>query len=65
MNEIQATIRNYLGGKSEVSVFNMQCFVGMIETGEATYDDFEAVGGVVLAAAVAKAKQDVDDARSE
>ena len=37
-----------------VSVFNMQCLIGMIETGEIEYSDLEAVGGIPLVAAVAK-----------
>jgi len=44
-----------------VGLFNMQCFVGMIETGEATYDDFEWVGGVALATAVRKLKAAIAD----
>lgn len=39
----------------------MLCFVGMIETGEATWDDFREVGGDVLVAAIAKAKEKLDD----
>lgn len=39
---------------SQVSVFNFRCLVGMVETGEATYDDLMAVGGTTLTAAVAK-----------
>lgn len=37
-----------------ISVFNLQCLIGMIETGEITYDDLDAVGGMPLVAAVAK-----------
>lgn len=37
-----------------VSAFNMQCLIGMVETGEATFADLEAVGGRALVAAVAK-----------
>lgn len=47
----------YDAGKSvdeNVSVFNLRCLTGMIETGEATFDDLEAVGGKPLVAAVAK-----------
>ena len=60
---IQKTIADYMGTKTEPGVFDMQCFVDMIETGEATYEDFQAVGGDTLAAAVANTKQNIDDAR--
>lgn len=72
MTDMQDHIQKHIqGGKfdpikpvdSQVSTFNMACFVGMIETGEADYEDFEAVGGVALAAAVANTKQNMDDAR--
>jgi len=72
MTEMQNHIAQHIrGGKfdpdkstdDQVSLHNMMCFVGMIETGEATYDDFEAVGGMVLVAAVANTKQNMDDAR--
>ncbi len=63
MTEIQKTITAYMRGKELPSSHDTLCFVGMIESGEAIYDDFEAVGGVVLAAAVAKSKQNMDDAR--
>jgi len=70
MSHIQNTIRKYIvsdrmTGRTECSVFHMRCFVGMIETGDATYEDFKAVGGIVLVAAVAKAKQNLDDIRDE
>ncbi len=39
---------------ANISVYNLQCLIGMIETGEIAYSDLEAVGGVVLVAAVAK-----------
>jgi len=48
MNGIQKTISDYLSHEDAVSAFTLRCFVGMIETGEATLDDFEAVGGVEL-----------------
>ncbi len=68
--DIQRHCRNGLFDRtrtvdSQVSLANMDCFVGMIETGEATFDDFEAVGGVALAAAVAKTKQNMDDAMED
>ena len=42
------------GVDENVSLFNFQCLVGMVETGEITYADLEAVGGVALTANVAK-----------
>jgi len=46
---VQEKIRDYLPfGGGEVSPHTIQCFVGMCETGEATVDDFECVGGVQL-----------------
>lgn len=38
-----------------ISVFNMRCVVGMVETGEIKFADLEIVGGIPLVAAVAKA----------
>ena len=57
-SEIQATISHYLTGKRLDDMpdsYAVPCFVGMIETGEATLDDFRAVGGDELADRVAKA----------
>jgi hypothetical protein len=65
MNEIRSIIRNYIGDKREPSIYAMRCFVGMIESGEATFDDFEAVGGTTLSAAVANTKNKLDEIRSE
>jgi len=48
MNDIQKKIADYLRRGSVVSDFTLRCFVGMIETGEATPADFEAVGGIEL-----------------
>lgn len=51
--------RTYDPSKSvdaNVSLFNMRCFVGMIETGEAEWEDIRRVGGDPLVAAVAKLK---------
>jgi len=62
---IQSTIREYMGKKTEPSIFDLNSFVGMIETGEARYLDFEAVGGKVLAAQIAKSKQNREDIREE
>ena len=48
MTDIQQKITDYLRRGSVVSDFALRCFVGMIETGEATPADFEAVGGIEL-----------------
>ena len=48
MTDIQKKIADYLRRGSVVSDFTLRCFVGMIETGEATLADFEAVGGIEL-----------------
>jgi hypothetical protein len=48
MTDIQQKIADYLRRGSVVSDFALRCFVGMIETGEATPADFEAVGGIEL-----------------
>ena len=64
MSDIQKTIAAYMSGKTEPGVVDMMAFVGMIEDGEATYADFEAVGGNVLVAAVAKSMQNMEDARN-
>lgn len=63
MSEIQTKIREYLAGKSTPPVFTLRCFVGMLETGEATYGDFQAVGGDLLVAEVAKAKENIEGGR--
>lgn len=52
MNHTQQKIADYLSGKQAPSEHDLRCFVGMIETGEATYADFIAVGGEELAKAV-------------
>lgn len=39
---------------ANISAYNLQCLIGMIETGEIAYGDLEAIGGVALVAAVAK-----------
>lgn len=68
--KMQQHIRNHLPNcrfdpdrsvDDQVSLFNLQCFVGMIETGEATYDDFESVGGVELSAAIEKTIEKLHD----
>jgi len=53
MTDIQKKITdylnpNYLNPAGPMSDFTLRCFVGMIETGEATPADFEAVGGIEL-----------------
>ena len=53
MTNIQSQIRCYLGDKSAPSERDLLAFVGMLETGEATADDFVAVGGPNLALLVA------------
>jgi len=55
--EIRGTIGNYLKGKDEPSAFDLRCFAGMIETGEANLGDFMAVGGCDLTGAVQKAQR--------
>ena len=46
--QIRLTIRNYLKGSTTISAHTLKCFIGMIETGEATLADFEFVGGVAV-----------------
>jgi len=43
---VQDKIREYMGGRTtaHVSAHTMQCFCGMLETGEATVADFDATG---------------------
>lgn len=45
MSEVQKTIRQYVqrsaGNCNHLTDYTMRCFVGMVETGEATYEDFE------------------------
>lgn len=52
MHDIQTKIRDYMDGDTVASEFNLRCFVGMIQTGEATLDNFRVVGGDSLMAAV-------------
>jgi hypothetical protein len=47
-HDIQQKITDYLNPAGPMSDFTLRCFVGMIETGEATPADFEAVGGIEL-----------------
>ena len=48
MTDIQQKITDYLRFPGSGEPFTLRCFVGMIETGEATLDDFESVGGIEL-----------------
>ena len=45
LTDIQNTIKGYLSGSGSVSDYTFRCFVGMIETGEATEQDFRLVAG--------------------
>ena len=54
---IRGTIADYLRGKDTPSSFDLRCFVGMIDTGEALYDDFVAVGGKDLETAVCETRE--------
>lgn len=47
--DIRKKIRDYLSIAETPTKHTMICFVGMIETGEATPSDFAAVGGNELA----------------
>ena len=40
---IQETIKHYMHGKHEPTEHDLRCFVGMLETGEATFEDFATV----------------------
>lgn len=62
MNAIQTKIRDYLGDESDPDCSS--CFVGMIETGEATYDDFDAAGGGMLRDTVRVTKEKWDAERA-
>ena len=61
MSEIQMTIARYLrasaGTANHPTEYCFRCFVGMIETGEATIDDFREVGGEWLANEVSSRKE--------
>jgi hypothetical protein len=56
--EIQKTIAQYVlrsaGTCNHLSNHTVTCFVGMIETGDATWDDFRAVGGQELVDTIQK-----------
>jgi len=49
MNDAQTKIVKYLRPAGPISDFTYRCFVGMMETGEALYDDFKRAGGEELA----------------
>ena len=52
---VTQTIKDYCMGReaADLSDHTLRCFVGMIETGEARYADFKAVGGEALVERVA------------
>lgn len=58
---IQKTIASHMKGKQQPSLHDLRCFIGMIETGEATIEDFTAAAGERVAALV----ESVYDAWSE
>ena len=41
---IRETINAYLKDEPKISLYTMRCFVGMLQTGEATVADFVACG---------------------
>ena len=53
--QAQLNIADHMRGKMNPTPHDLLCFVGMIETGEATLDDFAVVGGASLQFAVYKA----------
>lgn len=58
MTTVKNNITLYMHGKAHPSAADLRVFVGMIETGEATYHDFLEVGGGVLASLVMAAVLD-------
>ena len=65
MKEIHRTIRSYVqrsaGNCNQLTDHTLRCFVGMVETGEATIDDFETCfDGLGRIVSEAKAKLDKD-----
>ena len=40
LSDIQKKIADYMGDDDSPSKFNLRCFAGMIQTGEATLSDF-------------------------
>jgi len=49
LTPIQKTISDYLNGKAFPADSDLNCFIGMLETGEAKPSDFAKVGGQDLA----------------
>ena len=62
MTTAQNTISEYLTKPGEVSAHTMLCFVGMLESGEATAADFEACQHG-LAPLVAQKREVLDQGR--
>ena len=62
---IQDTIRIQLGDRDEIAARDVLIFVGMIEGGEAEYEDFHDVGGCALVAAVAYNRGYLDAERKQ
>lgn len=65
MNEAEKTIRQYVlrsaGNCNYITDYTMSCFVGMIETGEATATDFDrAFDGLGAKVLAFKAKLDAE-----
>jgi len=62
--QTQTHIRKYINGgllddsplQDQISPFSVRCLVGMFETGEAVWSDFDAVGGERLAEYIQKCK---------
>jgi hypothetical protein len=54
MDGIRETIAEYMKRKAEPTKRDLLCFVGMLQTGEATLADFYAVGGESLTLSVMK-----------
>lgn len=70
LTEAQQHIANHLRDRrlivnvdieAQLTPYNKRCLVGMIETGEISYNDLDAVGGAVLVSAVAYALLHLDD----
>ena len=67
MTDIQITISKYLRASAGIANYpsdhTFRCFVGMIETGEATIEDFRAVGGKWLVDRITEHAKELTDAR--
>jgi hypothetical protein len=61
LSPIQSTIAEYMRGKTKPSQYDLQCFAGMIQTGEAVYADFFVVGGRELLREVKIAVRNYED----